>query len=115
MDFHFDWGASHFFTKQLQVGVVGYYFDQVTDDFGAPAALGGFRSPIAANRPRPRSRYPASIDGECWRRRGTTASHTPTNLIYARDLLAARFAHHRYGNAYIGERNGRDLAAAGQP
>jgi hypothetical protein len=28
MDFHFDWGASHFFAKQLQLGVVGYYFQQ---------------------------------------------------------------------------------------
>ena len=51
MDFHFDWGASHFFGKQLQLGVVGYYFQQVTDDFGAPAALGGFRSRIAGVGP----------------------------------------------------------------
>jgi len=51
MDFHFDWGASHFFTKQLQLGVVGYYFQQITDDFGAPAALGGFRSRIAGVGP----------------------------------------------------------------
>ena len=51
MDFHFDWGASHFFAKQLQLGVVGYYFQQVTDDFGAPAALGGFRSRIAGVGP----------------------------------------------------------------
>src|SRR6185369_13509769 len=47
IDFHVDWGASHFFTKQLQLGVVGYYFQQVTDDFGAPASLGGFRSRVA--------------------------------------------------------------------
>jgi hypothetical protein len=51
MDFHFDWGASHFFAKQLQLGVAGYYFQQVTDDFGAPAALGGFRSRIAGVGP----------------------------------------------------------------
>jgi hypothetical protein len=51
MDFHFDWGASHFFAKQLQLGVAGYYFQQVTDDFGAPAALGGFRSRIAGIGP----------------------------------------------------------------
>ena len=50
-DFHFDWGASHFFNKQLQLGLVGYYFQQITDDFGAPAALGGFRSRIAGVGP----------------------------------------------------------------
>jgi hypothetical protein len=28
IDFHVEWGASHFFTKQLQLGVVGYYLRQ---------------------------------------------------------------------------------------
>lgn len=51
MDFHVDWGASHFVTKQWQLGLVGYYLQQVTDDFGAPPALGGFRSRIAAVGP----------------------------------------------------------------
>ena len=51
MDFHFDWGASHFVTKQWQLGFVGYYFQQVTDDFGAPASLGGFRSRVAGIGP----------------------------------------------------------------
>jgi hypothetical protein len=51
VDFHFDWGASHFFTKQLQLGLVGYYFQQITDDTGAGATLGGFRSRIAGVGP----------------------------------------------------------------
>ena len=51
MDFHLDWGASHFVTKQVQLGLVGYYLQQVTDDFGAPASLGGFRSRIAGIGP----------------------------------------------------------------
>jgi hypothetical protein len=51
MDWHFDWGASHFVTKQWQLGVVGYYFQQITDDFGAPASLNGFRSRIAGVGP----------------------------------------------------------------
>ncbi|CAH1661385.1 SphA family protein [Chelatococcus asaccharovorans] len=51
VDFHVDWGASHFFTKQLQIGVVGYYLQQVSDDFGAPPALNGFRSRIAGVGP----------------------------------------------------------------
>jgi hypothetical protein len=51
MDFHLDWGASHFVTKQVQLGLVGYYLQQVTDDFGAPASLGGFRSRVAGVGP----------------------------------------------------------------
>lgn len=51
MDFHFDWGASHFFDNKFQLGLVGYYFQQVTDDFGAPPALGGFRSRVAGIGP----------------------------------------------------------------
>ena len=51
MDFHIDWGASHFFDSKFQLGVVGYYLQQVTDDFGAPPALGGFRSRIAGVGP----------------------------------------------------------------
>jgi hypothetical protein len=51
MDFHVDWGASHFFDNKLQLGVVGYYLQQVTDDFGAPPALDGFRSRIAGVGP----------------------------------------------------------------
>ncbi len=51
IDYHFDWGTSHFFTKQLQLGIVGYYFQQVTDDFGAPPTLGGFRSRVAGIGP----------------------------------------------------------------
>ena len=51
VDFHLDWGASHFLTKQIQIGLVGYYFQQVSDDFGAPASLNGFRSSIAAVGP----------------------------------------------------------------
>jgi hypothetical protein len=46
IDFHFDWGASHFLSKQVFVGLVGYAYQQVTDDFGQPAILGGFRSRV---------------------------------------------------------------------
>ncbi len=51
IDYHFDWGTSHFFTKQLQLGIVGYYFQQVADDFGAPPSFGGFRSRVAGVGP----------------------------------------------------------------
>lgn len=37
---------SHFLSKQLFIGLVGYAYQQVTDDFGQPAVLGGFRSRV---------------------------------------------------------------------
>jgi hypothetical protein len=46
IDFHFDWGISQFLSKQVFVGFVGYAYQQVTDDFGQPAILGGFRSRV---------------------------------------------------------------------
>jgi len=46
IDFHFDWGASHFLSKQVFVGAVGYAYQQITDDFGQLPALGGFRSRV---------------------------------------------------------------------
>lgn len=51
IDFHIDWGASQFVSKQLFVGLVGYYYQQITDDFGQPPILGGFRSRVAAVGP----------------------------------------------------------------
>ena len=46
IDFHFDWGVSHFLSKQVFVGFVGYVYQQITDDFGQLAVLGGFRSRV---------------------------------------------------------------------
>ena len=46
IDFHFDWGASHFLSKQVFAGLVGYAYQQITDDFGAAPFLGGFRSRV---------------------------------------------------------------------
>ena len=46
IDFHFDWGVSHFLSKQVFVGLVGYAYQQITDDFGQLAVLGGFRSRV---------------------------------------------------------------------
>ncbi|WP_029081643.1 transporter [Bradyrhizobium sp. th.b2] len=43
IDFHIDWAASKFLTKTFQIGAVGYYFQQLTDDSGPGAVLGGFR------------------------------------------------------------------------
>jgi hypothetical protein len=46
IDFHFDWGASHFLSKQVFVGLVGYAYQEITDDIGQPPILGGFRSRV---------------------------------------------------------------------
>jgi hypothetical protein len=46
IDFHFDWGVSQFLSKHVFVGFVGYAYQQITDDFGQPAILGGFRSRV---------------------------------------------------------------------
>ena len=46
IDFHVDWGASQFLSKQVFVGLVGYAYQQVTDDFGQNPVLGGFRSRV---------------------------------------------------------------------
>jgi hypothetical protein len=44
LDWHLDWGASQFLTKTLQVGAVGYAYDQVTADRGCLPALCPFKS-----------------------------------------------------------------------
>ncbi len=52
VDWHLDWGASQFLSKQIHVGLVGYYYLQLTDDSGGfAAALDGFRSRVAGIGP----------------------------------------------------------------
>jgi hypothetical protein len=51
IDFHVDWGASHFLTKQFMIGVAGYYLKQITGDTGPGATLGGFETRIAGIGP----------------------------------------------------------------
>jgi hypothetical protein len=51
IDWHLDWGASYFLTKQVHVGPVGYFYQQITDDRGAPAFLNGNRSRVIAVGP----------------------------------------------------------------
>jgi hypothetical protein len=51
VDFHLDWGASQFLSKQLQVGLVGYYYQQLTADNGQLAILGDFKSRVAGIGP----------------------------------------------------------------
>jgi hypothetical protein len=46
IDFHLDWGASQFLSKQLLVGAVGYVYDQVTGDSGSGDRVGPFESRV---------------------------------------------------------------------
>jgi hypothetical protein len=46
INWHLDWGASRFVSKQVHVGLVGYFYNQLTDDSGASPILGGFRSRV---------------------------------------------------------------------
>ena len=43
VDFHLDWGASLFISKNVQIGVAGYFFQQLTADTGPGAKLGPFK------------------------------------------------------------------------
>jgi hypothetical protein len=51
IDWHVDWGASQFLSKQFHIGIVGYLYDQLTADSGAVPILGNFESRIAAIGP----------------------------------------------------------------
>jgi hypothetical protein len=51
VDWHVDWGASQFVTKQFQIGAVGYFYDQLTGDSGSGARLGSFLSRVAGVGP----------------------------------------------------------------
>jgi hypothetical protein len=46
IDFHLDWGASQFLSKQFFVGLVGYVYQQVTPDSGQHPILGPFESRV---------------------------------------------------------------------
>jgi hypothetical protein len=48
---HLDMGASKFVTPQLQLGVVGYLFQQVGCDSGSGNRVGCFRSRVAGIGP----------------------------------------------------------------
>ncbi len=46
-----DWGASQFLTKQLQVGLVGYFYNQLTADQGCLPQLCPFKSQVTGVGP----------------------------------------------------------------
>jgi hypothetical protein len=46
VDMHFDWGASQFLTKQVQVGLVGYAYKDIGCDTGSGDRVGCFQSQV---------------------------------------------------------------------
>lgn len=46
IDWHLDWGASQFMTKQFQVGLVGYFYEQLTPDTGCAPIICPFESRV---------------------------------------------------------------------
>ena len=50
-DFHIELAAMQSLSKQLAIGVTGYYYKQITGDSGAGALLGDFKGQIAAIGP----------------------------------------------------------------
>ena len=46
IDWHLDWGLSQFLTKQWQVGLVGYFYEQLTPDSGCAPVVCPFESRV---------------------------------------------------------------------
>jgi hypothetical protein len=51
IDAHLDWGLSRFVSKQMHLGLVGYYYQQLTGDSGSGATLGDFKSRVVGIGP----------------------------------------------------------------
>ena len=51
VDFHLDWGASQFLSKQVFVGPVGYFYDQLSCDSGSGDRVGCFESRVVGVGP----------------------------------------------------------------
>jgi hypothetical protein len=64
VDAHLDWAASQFLSEQWQVGLVGYFYQQVSGDSGAGAVLGDFKSRVYAVGPQVGYFFP--VGGSKW-------------------------------------------------
>ena len=51
VDWHLDWGASQFLSKQFLVGAVGYVYDELTPDRGSAPILGPIESRVVGIGP----------------------------------------------------------------
>jgi hypothetical protein len=60
IDFHLEWGASQFISKNVQLGVAGYFFQQLTPDSGIGAKLGAFEGRTVGIGPQVGFMFPVS-------------------------------------------------------
>ena len=51
IDAHIDWAASQFLSEQVHIGLVGYFYHQLTGDSGSGARLGDFKSSVSGIGP----------------------------------------------------------------
>jgi hypothetical protein len=58
---HIDWAASRFLSKQFHVGLVGYWYNQLTADIGTPPIRGEFNSRIAGIGPQAGYLFPVGV------------------------------------------------------
>ncbi|NUU44511.1 SphA family protein [Tardiphaga robiniae] len=47
-EFHLEWAATKYITKEFTLGLVGYYYQQLTADSGTGARLGGYEGRVVA-------------------------------------------------------------------
>jgi hypothetical protein len=64
IDGHLDWAASQFLSEKMHVGLVGYFYQQLTGDSGAGATLGDFKSRVYAIGPQVGYFFP--VGGQKW-------------------------------------------------
>jgi hypothetical protein len=62
VDFHLDWAASQFLTKQVSIGVVGYVYREIGCDSGAGDHVGCFQSQVFSAGPQIGYSFPVSQD-----------------------------------------------------
>jgi len=58
LDWHLDWGASQYLSKQFSVGLVGYFYDQITADRGCAPQLCPFESRVIGVGPQATYLFP---------------------------------------------------------
>jgi Putative MetA-pathway of phenol degradation len=68
---HFDWGASQFLTKQFQIGLVGYVYDEAGCDSGSGDRVGCFQSRVVGLGPQVEFIIPMCRLGDLGRVAGT--------------------------------------------
>lgn len=61
---HLDWAASQFLSEQMHVGLVGYFYNQMSGDSGAGAVLGDFKSRVSGIGPQLGYFFP--VGGQKW-------------------------------------------------